>query len=445
IAACILILLIPLIFSTIEPCSSQGSVPPLSVGNPLIALTDPTAFERQTSRVQSLRSNFDSDVLLNISQGAQEFALDLLQRISAEVHKNQRDFMVSPFSVWSLLVLLYEGSSGETYNQLRKALRINVEDEKLRGVYRVWSSLLNTKTSTIEVASLQAVYTDKDYPIKDTYRNAIQNYNVEPMEVDFYDQDTYHLINEATNRTTRGLIPYTILPQDIYGAKMFLLSSLFFKGQWKFPFNRTLTRVESFFNEDGEVVSRIPMMVQEANFAYASNIEGLDGYVLELPYGSQDRLSMIVILPKRGFKLNDVANNLKNIGLGPIIKRLTAFKANSFSEDNEVEVMMPKFVTTTDFTLKDVLSEMGIRDLFNENTANLSRMATGLFAQLCIHSTKIIVDEEGTTAGAVTEASLVNKATPPKFQLNKPFQYMIVEKETNLLLFAGQVRNPKAT
>lgn len=93
--------------------------------------------------------------------------------------------------------------------------------------------LSSTKTSTIEVASLQAVYTDKDYPIKSSYRSAIQNYNVQPMEVDFYDRDTVHVINEATNRTTRGLIPYTVLPQDLYGAKMFLLSSLFFKGQWK--------------------------------------------------------------------------------------------------------------------------------------------------------------------------------------------------------------------
>lgn len=137
-----MVLWIPLILSAAGPCSSQDHVPQLSVGNPLIALTDPTAFERQTSHVQSLRSNFDSDVLLNISQGAQEFALDLLQRISVEVHKTQRDFMVSPFSVWSLLVLLYEGSSGETYNQLRRALRINVEDEKLRGVYQVWNSYL---------------------------------------------------------------------------------------------------------------------------------------------------------------------------------------------------------------------------------------------------------------------------------------------------------------
>ncbi|KAH8256167.1 hypothetical protein KR026_009621, partial [Drosophila bipectinata] len=437
------ILWLPLVLIVTVLCSAQQQYPALSVGNPLEALTDRGAFQQGPTHVQSVRSNFEDDTLRTISQGVQEFALDILQRISAQVQKNNRDFMISPFSIWSLMVLLYEGSSGETYNQLRRALRINVEDEKLRGVYQIWSSFLNTNTPTVEVASLQAVYTDISAPLNSGYRSIIKNYNVQPMEVDFYNKDTVHLINDATNRTTRGLIPYTILPQEIYGAKMFLLSSLFFKGQWKFPFNQTLTRMENFYNENDEVVGQVSMMVQEANFAYASNIEGLDGYVLELPYGTQDRLAMIVVLPKRGFKLNDVANNLKTIGLSPILQRLAAFKARA-SEDNEVEVMMPKFETTTDFTLKGILGQMGIVDLFDENTANLSRMASGLFAKICIHSTKIIVDEQGTTAGAVTQAALINKATPPKFLLNKPFQYMIVEKATNLLLFAGQVRNPHA-
>jgi len=125
----------------------------------------------------------------------------------------------------------------------------------------------------------------------------------------------------------------------------------------QFPFNKTLTREEPFFSESGEVIGKIPMMVQEANFAYVSNVEGLDGYVLELPYGTQDRLAMIVVLPKRGFKLNDVANNLKALGLRPILQRLAAFR-NRASEDNEVEVMMPKFVTATDFTLKGVLIQV---------------------------------------------------------------------------------------
>lgn len=83
------------------------------------------------------------------------------------------------------------------------------------------------------MASLQALYTDSKTPVKSTYREVSKSYGVQPAEVDFYNRETIFLINDATNRSTRGLIPYAVLPQEIYGAKMFMLSSLYFKGQWK--------------------------------------------------------------------------------------------------------------------------------------------------------------------------------------------------------------------
>ncbi|XP_060659858.1 serine protease inhibitor 77Ba [Drosophila nasuta] len=425
-------------------CLSQQQAPQLSVGSPLEALTPQTAFSKSNDPMQSLRNSFNDDTLRSIAQGAQEFGLDLLNRIAVVVEQANRDFMISPFSVWSLLILLFEAADGRTYEQLRQGLRINVSPEELRSVYRVWSSYLNVKTTTIEVASLQVLYVDTSSPVKSSYRDVVQNYGVQPEEVDFYARETVQLINDAANRTTRGLIPYTVLPQQIYGAKMFMMSTLFFKGQWKFPFNESRTRVENFYDESGGVVGQVPMMVQEGNFAYVTNIQGLDGYVLELPYGTQDRLSMIVVLPKRGFKLSDISANLKNLGLAPILQRIAKFRREA-SEDNEVEVLLPKFTTQTDFNLKQILTEMGIRDVFDQKDSNLNRMAEGLYTSYCVHATKIIVDEQGTAAAAVTSAVLSNKASPPKFQLDRPFQYMIVEKSTSLLLFAGQVRNPSRT
>ncbi|KAH8274529.1 hypothetical protein KR044_006573 [Drosophila immigrans] len=422
-------------------CLSQQQVPQLSVGTPLEPLTPQTAFSKSNDPTQSLRNSFSDDTLRSIAKGSQEFGLDLLNRISVVVEKSNRDFMISPFSVWSLLVLLFEAADGRSYEQLRQGLRINVNAEELRSVYRVWSSYLNGKTTTIEVASLQVLYVDSHSPIKSSYREVVKSYGVEPEEVDFYARETIAHINDAANRTTRGLIPYTVLPQQIYGAKMFMMSTLFFKGQWKLPFNETRTRIENFHDESGAIIGQVPMMVQEGNFAYVSNIQGLDGYVLELPYGTQDRLSMIVVLPKRGFKLSEVVANLKSLGLAPILERIAKFWREA-SEDNEVEVLLPKFTTTTDFNLRQVLTEMGIRDIFDQKDSNLSRMAEGLYTEYCVHATKIIVDEQGTTAAAVTSAVLSNKSAPPKFQLDRPFQYMIVEKSTSLLLFAGQVRNP---
>ncbi|KAH8410723.1 hypothetical protein KR222_000730, partial [Zaprionus bogoriensis] len=431
-------LLLGLLLLAVVGSVVQGQGFKLSVGETLQPLTNEAAFRIDSSPVSSLRSNFQEDTLRKIAIGAQEFGLDLLTRISTDF---DRDFMISPFSVWSLLILLYEGAAGQTFEQLRQVLRVNVADEDLRGVYRVWSSYLNVNTSTIEVASLQALYTDKTSPVLQSYRDAIQAYGVQPVEVDFYARETVAVINEATNKSTRGLIPYTVLPQHIIGAKMFIMSSLFFKGQWKYPFNETLTRTEPFYDESGSVVAQVEMMAQEGDFAFVSNLEGLDGYVLELPYGKQDRLSMIIVLPKRGFTLKEVAVNIQTLGLAPILQRIKKFR-NEVPDDNVVEVLMPKFTTQTDFNLKHLLTQMGIRDIFDQTHSNLSRLANGLYTQLCVHSTKIIVDEKGTTVAAVTSATLSNKSSPPKFYLNRPFQYMIVEKATSLLLFAGQVRKP---
>lgn len=100
------------------------------------------------------------------------------------------------------------------------------------------------------------------------------------------------------------------------------------------------------------------MMAQEGNFAYVTNLEGLDAYILELPYGKQNRLSMIIVLPKRGFTLNHVAKNIQTIGLGPILQRIEQFRREQLDE-NEVEVVMPKFTTSTDFNFKHLLSTVG--------------------------------------------------------------------------------------
>ncbi|XP_030380003.1 serine protease inhibitor 77Ba-like isoform X2 [Scaptodrosophila lebanonensis] len=344
------------VFEIFGNCLGQLSVPELSVGSQLEVLTQPGAFG--SSNINHTQdSNFSDQALQQIVRGSQQFSLDLLHRISTELEKTNKDFMISPFSVWSLLILLFEGASGQTYAQLRNALRININDETLRDVWNMWSTYLNVNTSTIEVASLQALYTSKEHEISTEYLNHIRKYNVQPVATDFFDRKTVKHINEATYQSTRGLIPFAVLPQEIFGVKMFLLSSLYFKGQWKYPFNEAATRIEPFYDEKGNVITHIPMMVQEANFAYVGNIAGLDGYVLELPYGTQDRLSMIIILPKSGIKLNDITKNLNNLGLDPLLNGIVQFRRMA-PEDNEVEVLMPKFITTTDFNLKKPLGEV---------------------------------------------------------------------------------------
>ncbi|XP_017006343.2 serine protease inhibitor 77Ba-like [Drosophila takahashii] len=369
----------------------------------------------------------------SLSQGVEEFSLDLLNRIAVDSNQN---FMISPFSVWSLFVLLDEGADGETHAEMHKALRINVDHGQLREFYRERNKLLNVKTSGVEVGSLQAVYISNTFSVKRTYRNVLQNiYNVSPMEVDFHDLGTVRRINEDITRSTRGLIKDPVKQKDVTDAKLFLLSSLYFKGQWKTPFQSERTFEKPFYNENGQVIAQVPMMSQDGTFATA-DIKELGGSVLKMPYGSLEWVSMIVVKPNDGVTLNAVTNNLKTLGLQAILEKLT---------DQEVIVFLPKFETTTDLSLKETLVQMGMPQLFDERKANLDRIARGLYVSLCKQSTKIIVDEEGTTAAAVTAITVGGRSLfPTTFRVDKPFLYLIVEKETGLLLFAGQVRNPKA-
>lgn len=80
-------------------------------------------------------------------------------------------------------------------------------------------------------------------------------------------------------------------------------------------------------------------------------------------------------------------------------------------------------------------------DLFNAGTANLNKIARDNYVSSILHATRIIVNEEGTEAAAVTTAVLVNKIGPTRFEADRPFAYLIVEKTANVLLFAGEVRS----
>ncbi|XP_016955703.1 serine protease inhibitor 77Ba-like [Drosophila biarmipes] len=374
----------------------------------------------------------------SLSKGVQDFSLDLFHRIAIGSNEN---LMISPYSVWSLFVLLYEGASGGTYDQLRQTLRINVDDKTLREFSRERSQFLDVMSSGIEIHTLRGIYVANKFSINPTYKIVLRQYSIQPVEVDFKNLGTVRRINEEITKATRGLIKNTVQQKDLSNAILFLISSIYFKGQWKFPFDKQMTTGLPFFDENGQFIAEVPTMIQESNFPKVRPAN-LGGTVLELPYGSLEWISMIVVLPDSKVPLNTVAGNLKTVGLDPILKSLADFKAKN--GDAKTEIAMPKFETTTDLSLNEILSQMGIRDLFNRNSANLDRIAPGLYASLCKHSSKIIVDEEGTTAAAAVTVSLSGRGLFNRIDLNRPFLYMIVDKQTGLLLFAGQVRNPKA-
>ncbi|XP_073823749.1 serine protease inhibitor 77Ba-like [Musca autumnalis] len=395
------------------------------------------------------RSSMQADKLresqLRIAEGTERFAMELWKQMSdAHLAAPGKSYMISPFAVWSLLLLLAEGSNGNTLKQFQDTLHLDPDHRAIRAAYKQISQQLKVNTSTIEVASFQALFTDINKPVNRDYENLVtRTYESALIPVNFSDVNrTFTQINDDINRATRGLLPHSVQPQDFKDAALLMISALYFKGKWKFPFDPAQTISAPFHSENGTVLGNVKMMTQIGSFTFVS-MKSLESYVLELPYGKEDRLSMLVILPKRSVSLNTVIGNLRTNGVKPIIEELNKVAALNAAEEieDQVEVFLPRFSTTSHFSLRPILTQMGIVDAFEPGLANLENMAKNIYVGSIFQSTRIIVNEEGTEAAAVTTAVLVNKASPTKFYLDRPFAYLIVEKTSGLLLFAGEVKS----
>jgi serpin B len=102
------------------------------------------------------------------------------------------------------------------------------------------------------------------------------------------------------------------------------------------------------------------MMFQRGVFPFAA-LREIDSQVLELPYGSNKDMSMILLMPRKGVTLHEVFNKLKTFKMKRVYDELA--KAMIDYEDDEVEVHVPKFSFVSDFVLTDVLKEVSLVDL----------------------------------------------------------------------------------
>lgn len=100
--------------------------------------------------------------------------------------------------------------------------------------------------------------------------------------------------------------------------------------------------MKPFYRENGEFVAMVPMMSQRNSFPFAV-INALDASILELPYGEQDRLSMLLIYPRRNTTLTNVFQKLHSFDIARIHHEIHKFDNSEEFEESEVEVSLPRF------------------------------------------------------------------------------------------------------
>ncbi|SEO48321.1 serpin family protein [Mucilaginibacter sp. OK283] len=355
-----------------------------------------------------------------------------LKLFKAALNINGNDnLFISPLSVSMAIGMTSNGAAGQTLHDIRNTMDFNnfTEDQVNSYYHKMITELpqLDSKT-TLKFAN-SIWYANNFTPVPAFLQTNSANYNARIESVDFKNAGTKDIINNWVSNATDGKIA-KIIDDSTDGAIMYLINAIYFKSSWANKFDAAKTQKGTFYLPSGGTMQAnfMNLTYTPLNISIAS-----DARVLELPYNN-NKFSMVILTPA-GKSVQEYAAGLDSAKWQSLMAGLSK---------SYVDVSMPKFKFSYDTELKGVLSTLGMANAFSD-LADFTRInaAGGLTITEVKHKAYIEVDEEGTTAAAVTSVTVGPTAVLSyNFKLDHPFIFAIREMKTGLVLFAGVVNDP---
>lgn len=368
-----------------------------------------------------------------VIDSANRFAFDLFKPILNDA-KGTENIMISPFSITSALSMTLNGASGETFEAIRKTLRL--EQKNLEQINSTYLKLMTEmvpvdKRVVVEIAN--SVWVEKRLIVKQPFITSLQSwYKAEARDIDVTNTNAVNIVNrwiaEKTYDKITDMLDY--LDPDL---AMLLINAVYFNGKWRYQFDKSETKEEPFYVTPSE--SKNVQMMHQTEKLNAIKHNNLT--IAEAPYG-QGNYTMVVILPDENVTTSEAANDI------------TPTLWNSWMDylagnSHEVELSMPRFKYKYKRSLNDDLINLGMGIAFTDQAdfSNISDQA--LLISRVLHQTFIETNEEGTEAAAATVVEFITTSIGTgitKVTLDRPFLYFIRESSTGTILFMGRVSDP---
>lgn len=342
--------------------------------------------------------------------------------------RGNESLLLSPLSITIDLGMLNNGADGITREEIDAVLgskdvggadALNAFCRKLLSE----SGSLDEKT---RVALANNIYINSASGcelLPDFVETASQYYDATPESRNFGDGETRDVINKWGNDHTEGMIEEAIKEDEFNpDAVSYLLNALYFKGEWTHKFDAAETRRCQFDSGKAEA----QMMHQYSEFSYTENKVYQS---IILPYGNM-AYQMTIFLPWWGKTIDDVISELNNNG----------WKRDDYGPSH-VNLYLPKFETSTDMRLEDIMMSLGMPNAFEGGYGFNKFCNQNVYIGMMKQAAKIKLDEEGTEASAVTVIETRKDASVPSyadFVADHPFLYIISEQSTGAIFFIGQ-------
>lgn len=383
----------------------------------------------QADQDTALDSSANSVTL--VTDANKEFAYRLYRKLAAHPDSEGKNIFFSPVSVSVALAALSVGARGETHHQLFSGLGFNNSLLTQTDVDQAFKTLLDKgNTAQEDTSEGTAVFVDNRFKPQPEFLETLkQSYFADGFNVDFTQtKDSADTINKYVEEKTNGKIDKLVDSLDP-NTVMYLLSYIYYKGKWATPFDPKLTKEDIFMVDENTKVPVQMMNMEDPFDTYYDH--AINTSVLHLPFNSS--YSMLLLLPDNMATLEDA------VSPGYVTKWLKWMKSRTY------DVYIPKFSIKTSYKLNDVLTEMGMTDMFGDR-ANLTGISEGqkLAVSDVVHQATLDVDEAGATAAAATGIgiTLLSFRHIPVLKFNRPFMVIITERGTENILFMGKIINP---
>jgi serpin B len=354
-------------------------------------------------------------------------------RLHAAAATSTENLTLSPLSIAVAFGMLRAGARGEAARRLDEAFGFpaggRAEGSPHEGFNALTAALLTPPQITgrgtapvVEVANALFVSPAFGPAVQRPFVDLLaRHYGAQAEAVDFTSPSAKQTMDAWASEHTHGRIERLL---DVVDPTllMVLANAVYLKAGWWRPFDPEDTTTQEFATASGPTV-RAQLMTSPLYVPYSENGQWQRA---TLPYAGGE-LTMRVVLPRSTMRGTPALTSLLDVATAPV----TADRRTL------VEVVLPRWDTSTDL---DLLKALGLNGL-----SDLSGIAPGAEVSAAIHRATITVDETGSEAAAVTAISVATSMPPSPdivLRVDRPFVWAIVHEPSQTPVFLGHVVDP---
>lgn len=347
-----------------------------------------------------------------------------------------QNYMFSPLSIKMALMMAANGATGETREEILKALCVSELEDYNKNIEQMLDKYSESEILTLNVSNSIWLNSDKTSQcFSKDYVDTLSKIFDATADV-VTDKTAMSKINGWVNDKTEGKIP-AIITEDNKEFWAMLVNAVYFKGRWQNEFHKNATKKDVFTSNDG-TESEIDFMNRRAWMNYA-NTDGV--LIVALPY-----LTRQDVFDENGEHVETKKLDGVNISMYLMMSD-KPFSPEEILNKTEIDtayisLSVPKFDIEYNTGLNELLNTIGINKAFQES-AEFEKMFDhgNMWIDKGVHKTYIKVDEEGTEAAAVTAMGMAGSSLPPEpieLKFNKPFTFVIKDDANSEILFVGK-------